>query len=1309
MSDKAKNTPQGPVKEVIGGGLAAGVINQLKARENLISTKSKSKDHLLFFNGNGSWARLVSSINTITEKEATDLAKGEKTINEVVGNKNLAYNNILMGGTLKQSTPSKPTSIGGGISESTHSPIKLDSNGYIQNRTSEEDSTVVKNSAYHKYSNLGFRPTPGIESVSVTSKGTYGTLREAEVNITVWDLDDLEVIQALYLRPGYTVLLEWGHSIQLNNDGDGNPNGLNTNITTYKKFLRDNLKDPMLTFEKDLLKITQDSYYNYDAFVGYVSNFNWSLREDGGYNCQIKIIAKGSVLESIKATFDPSFTYPADQMTRLKEDKGKEERKSIFHKLFTEMQYWVDGEARPGVGNKSDIISGKDVTGGNENISRIGTGFQDEWFGSDEVLLSNIDSAVGAEAQINASNQELQTKLDKLKNGDSFTYKGYYEDKKDKVFTFTSASATSKESFAFLEEEEVVYYLQKNFSKYGLTFREGTIDETTGEGDDSVGILGDIYDGITLAVTDDLADNIFVDVDNNIDGDNYRQTLRIIQFITYKARIEDNSLTDKQREDRANRAALAEQEEIDATDNANEAIKNDAQKTGYETDNDVVPVYTNKNFERPNSKHFRENLNNFAAFRLKGLELKDSGFFDNDNLNEFWIPLYVVLDVYNNYISLVDQTKISSKGTNTPGRKLTQFYTGYQDVEALGAYDKELKYLTSNNHFSINPMICVLPKKPKLTTLNDSKGNPLPWPDDIGEAYPAGVIWKNNFHTLVEGAFKQGLIRGAEDDILNILIPCQLIKDKLDKIVQQSEDSDQNQNNNIVTFLRDLFNDMNHALGGVNDFDLFYDDRDDLFYIIDRKVTPALRNLIPTLSLSGTKSVMSNVQIDSQISGNIANMISIAAQGSSGNATDNVSPMLKWNAGLLDRHIRHKSQDNDDSTSKVDSIEERENPEDKRKKKWMEDYKDFWHEFNGEDSWDDGDFNASIVDALNNFHKKYCQTYVVEAYSKDPNDKKPPPGVIPVELSFDTIGLGGLKIGQAFQIEQGLLPKKYAEDFGYIITGLSHNIADNKWITSVKTQFYIVKPPTDQEVKAFQNKNKVTNSEYKEPVSGGGGNPGPVVVPDIDDANALAGEVLDYDKMKSAVIKSGHKWDEREYAINIVGVRNYSNLINGKLPVTNKYIDLVTVSWIENGLKKSESFPATTVPGKKWTVDQLINSKGAGFVQEGQYPRVYKIGTHKKYTAFQQRGDFLVWRDKNMDYFFDMVVSDGPGKFAMNLHRSKPGGTSTRVAGFSAGCQVVATDGHLTRILQLARQHTTKLNEERYTYTLIKSTTLDSA
>ena len=665
MSKPAQVTPQGPTQDVIGGGIAAGVVRQLIQREELVSQGQKSKEHLLFFNGNGAWARMVSSVNTLTETETNQLAAGKATVDEVVGSKNLAYNNVLMGGTLKQSTPSKPTALGGGVNESKHNPIDVDSNGYIK-------AGNLKDSAYHNYESLGFRPTPGIESVAVKSKGTYGTLREAEVNFKVWTLEDLEVMQALYLRPGYSILLEWGHSLQL--QSSENPGTLNSQITTYKKFLQDNVDNPMLTFEKELLEIAQQSDYNYDSFVGFVSNFDWSLNEQGGYDCKVKIIAKGSVLESIACTFDPSSVYPPEQMNRLREDKGKEERKSIFHKLFTEMQYWVDG----GINSTELNQIGSAVETGLVTplpgltlalaAPAIPGAIGDILFGNDQELLASLDDPQGAEAKTAMQNDAFRAKFEKLKNGDSFKFKG-------KTYSFGPTKAGSS-GFADLEEEELEYYLNKQFGEYGLTFSQA------GTGDN-------------ISVVDQNGQSFEIEVDNTFTADDYREGLSLSNFIQDRAVIPESQLTEEQKADRERRQQAGQQQVIDLIKDITTANENQADLTGLFSEGDVMPIYTKSNFVRASSAHFRKTLSDFAAFRLKNLELKGTGTFlsggDNDNLNEFWIPLHVVLDVYNNYVTLIDGTKSKSKGTNSTGRKLTQFYTGHQDEVLSGVYEKKLK------------------------------------------------------------------------------------------------------------------------------------------------------------------------------------------------------------------------------------------------------------------------------------------------------------------------------------------------------------------------------------------------------------------------------------------------------------------------------------------------------------------------------------------------------------------------------------------------------------------------------------------
>ena len=542
-----------------------------------------------------------------------------------------------------------------------------------------------------------------------------------------------------------------------------------------------------------------------------------------------------------------------------------------------------------------------------------------------------------------------------------------------------------------------------------------------------------------------------------------------------------------------------------ANNTSNNTSKPDPDKVNQTSDNkqklqtppaiDQLPIYTKDSFMRSQAQHLKNTINGFVAFRLKSIEEKDTGVFDNDDLNEYWIPLYVVLDIYNQYVSLIDATVEPEKGSNTPGRKLTEFYTGYQDIDdTKQAYEKECKFLTNNLHFSIDPMVCVLPKPVQNITVYDSKKQPVLWRDPVvgydTTSYAPGLIYKNGFHKNVVEALQRGLMRGETDDILNILISCQLLQEELDKIISKTEDSDQNEGNDMVTFIRTILKACNEALGGINDLDTIYDEQDDRFYIVDRKVTPALRNILPTISLTGLKSTITNLNISSKISSNIASMVSIAAQGTGGHTKDNIAPLLEWNRGLLDRHIRHKSQKNTADNGQVK--ENRETPEDKRLKKWTLAYHDYWEELNGNSGFwaDNGDYDSKAVANIKGYHKEWCQKWVVEMKSKSKEDPTPAPGVIPVELSFTTMGIGGLKIGQAFLVEEGVLPFQYSENFGFIITGLSHNISDGKWTTDVKTQFYSTKPPTQEEIEYFNEKHSseavpYQNNNSSSPTSGG--------------------------------------------------------------------------------------------------------------------------------------------------------------------------------------------------------------------------------
>jgi hypothetical protein len=67
------------------------------------------------------------------------------------------------------------------------------------------------------------------------------------------------------------------------------------------------------------------------------------------------------------------------------------------------------------------------------------------------------------------------------------------------------------------------------------------------------------------------------------------------------------------------------------------------------------------------------------------------------------------------------------------------------------------------------------------------------------------------------------------------------------------------------------------------------------------------------------------------------------------------------------------------------------------------------------------------------------------------------------------MGIGGFKIGQAFRVVPGVLPERYTDNFGFMVTGVTNNITDTGWTTEVKTQFYPIRNKGIQETKTKDN------------------------------------------------------------------------------------------------------------------------------------------------------------------------------------------------------------------------------------------------
>ena len=96
-----------------------------------------------------------------------------------------------------------------GFSDGTFSTMEGEAYGDASTRSDAADG-------------FGIVPMPGIIDATIDTKSEEGSLREAKVNFTCFNRRQLEVLEALYMRPGYPILLEWGWTPYLSNDtGEG--------------------------------------------------------------------------------------------------------------------------------------------------------------------------------------------------------------------------------------------------------------------------------------------------------------------------------------------------------------------------------------------------------------------------------------------------------------------------------------------------------------------------------------------------------------------------------------------------------------------------------------------------------------------------------------------------------------------------------------------------------------------------------------------------------------------------------------------------------------------------------------------------------------------------------------------------------------------------------------------------------------------------------------------------------------------------------------------------------------------------------
>ncbi len=147
--------------------------------------------------------------------------------------------------------------------------------------------TGNQNTFGNSYDPVYFRPTFGITSMEMDFKGTMGSTRSITLNFQCWTLEDLENLEKIYMIPGMSIIIEWGWSLT----------SKGVRVLPNNDFLKTPSPDDNYLSNTMKSIIANRSAYdgNYDGFIGVVTNFNYSLNKDLGFDCSIEIIGPGEM------------------------------------------------------------------------------------------------------------------------------------------------------------------------------------------------------------------------------------------------------------------------------------------------------------------------------------------------------------------------------------------------------------------------------------------------------------------------------------------------------------------------------------------------------------------------------------------------------------------------------------------------------------------------------------------------------------------------------------------------------------------------------------------------------------------------------------------------------------------------------------------------------------------------------------------------------------------------------------------------------------------------------------------------------
>jgi hypothetical protein len=386
----------------------------------------------------------------------------------------------------------------------------------------------------------------------------------------------------------------------------------------------------------------------------------------------------------------------------------------------------------------------------------------------------------------------------------------------------------------------------------------------------------------------------------------------------------------------------------------------------------------------------------------------------------------------------------------------------------------------------------------------------------------------------------------------------------------------------LRNFLQTVCNDVNRALGGINDLQVVInpDETPNVLTIIDvnqnriKGLTKVYANnqsytLIQAQGIGPDNntqgSFVRSLSAQSQVTPEIASAISIGAQANGNQLGEEATSFSRLSKGLIDRVYPDKIISSPIITG---SIKERFPTN-------LEAFQNLVNNLQGSLTPNSARINLKMSDVNNNgpsitdLFKAIVGEFTIKNQSN--------PTFIPIKLDIELLGISGIKIFQQFELSSDVLPLSYQNDFNFIITGITHEITTHKWITKLATLTYL--------------KEKDLTAAEKAKIK-------PIQVLDLDLSSLTPTGVCKTYKLGSNYLKPA-------YNISLTQLNN--SLKAWDLTFGKNYILTDTIGWCAQGvLNTAVNFKNYKEGGTVYTKGNLI--KAGGNARDQAYSNRLKLG-----------------------------------------------------------------------------------------------------